>query len=103
MENLTKKNFDEVMKSNNLVVVDFWATWCGPCRAFGPIFEDVAKKYEGKATFLKCNCDDERELAIKNGVMSIPCTIAFKNGQAVARQVGLLNERTFSEFIENNL
>ena len=99
MESLTRKNFDETMK-NDLVIVDFWASWCGPCRAFAPIFEEVAKKYEGKAKFCKCNVDDERDLAVKQGIMSIPCTIAFKNGVAVDRQVGLLSEKQFCDFID---
>lgn len=103
METLNKKNFEEKINSKNLVVVDFWASWCGPCRAFSPIFEDVSEKYQGKAEFLKCNVDDERELAIKQGIMSIPCVIAFKNGKAVDRSVGLLSEQGFSTFIEKNL
>ena len=103
MNTLTKKNFEEKTKSEKLTVVDFWASWCGPCRAFSPIFEDVASKYGEVAEFLKCNVDDERELAMKQGIMSIPCIIAFKGGKAVDRHVGLLSEEGFSAFIEKNL
>lgn len=99
MEALTSKNYDSVMK-NKVVFVDFWASWCGPCRSFGPIFEDVAEKYSNNAKFVKCNVDDERNLAVKNGIMSIPCTIVFVDGKPVDKQIGLLNEQVFSAFVE---
>ena len=102
MEKLTKKNYDEVMK-NEVVLVDYWATWCGPCRSFGPIFEEVAKDFEGKVTFLKCNVDEEQELAIKQGVMSIPCVIAYKNGQPVDKQIGIYPKDAFKKFVEKQL
>lgn len=99
MEALTSKNYDQIMK-NDVVFVDFWASWCGPCRSYGPIFEEIAEKYSSKAKFVKCNVDDERNLAIKNGIMSIPCTIVFVGGKRVDKQVGLLSEQVLSSLVE---
>ena len=102
MEELTKKNFKEQLK-NPLVIVDVWASWCGPCRALAPIFESVSERFAGQAKFLKCNVDQNQELAIKQGVMSIPCVIVFKNGEAVDRQIGLVSEAELKCFVERQL
>lgn len=102
MDALTKKNYDNEMK-NDVVVVDYWATWCGPCRSFGPIFEEVADEFKGRVRFLKCNVDDEQELAIKQGVMSIPCVIVYKNGKPVDKQIGLYPKDDFIKFVERQL
>ena len=102
MENLTRNNFEEIMR-NSVVFVDFWADWCGPCRAITPIYEQVAEKYNQKAKFLKCNVDDEQNLALKQGIMSIPCIIAYRNGQPVDKSIGLVNLNTLESFIERNI
>lgn len=102
MENLTKSNFDRVMK-NKVVFVDFWALWCGPCRALTPIYESVAQKYNDKAVFVKSNVDEERDFALKNGIMSIPCIIAFIDGKPVDKCVGLVSESALCEFVEKHI
>lgn len=86
---LTKDNFDEVvLKADKPVLVDFWATWCGPCRMVGPIIERIATEQEGVAIVGKVNVDEEEEIAERYGIMSIPTLMVFKNGEAVKTSVG---------------
>ena len=86
---ITRENFEnEVMKSNIPVLIDFWAPWCGPCRMMGPIIEQLAEEYEGKAKVGKVNVDEEGELSQAFGVMSIPTIVLVKDGQVVRQAVG---------------
>ena len=88
---ITKENFDEVvLKSELPVLVDFWATWCGPCKMLTPIIEELATELEGKAVVGKINVDEQGELAMKFGVMSIPTLMVFKNGELVKTSVGFM-------------
>lgn len=85
----TDKNFDtEVLKSDKVVMVDFWATWCGPCIALGPTVEALAKEYDGKAVVGKVNVDENPDISVKYGIRSIPTILFIKNGQVVDKQVG---------------
>lgn len=86
---ITRENFvNEVMKSNIPVLIDFWAPWCGPCRMMGPIIEQLAEEYEGKAKVGKVNVDEEGELSQAFGVMSIPTIVLVKDGKIVKQAVG---------------
>jgi thioredoxin 1 len=85
---ITDDNFDSTIKSNTLLVVDFWAQWCGPCRMVGPIIEQLAREYAGKAVFGKMNVDECQIVPSGLGIMSIPTIIVFHHGKAVERIVG---------------
>ena len=86
---ITRENFEnEVMKSNIPVLIDFWSPWCGPCRMMGPIIEQLAEEYEGKAKVGKVNVDEEGELSQAFGVMSIPTIVLVKDGKVVKQAVG---------------
>ena len=103
MTHFNLNSFEEALKGDKLVVVDFWAAWCGPCRMLAPMIEDLDKKYEGKAVIGKVNVDEEQELAIRYGVMSIPTVIFFKNGEEIARKVGVMPPKSFTDVLDANI
>ncbi len=76
----TDSNINEIIASGKPVVVDFWATWCGPCMAMAPIVEEIAKEYEGRVVIGKYNCDEENDFATECGIRSLPTLLFFKNG-----------------------
>ena len=96
---LNESNFDEVvLKSDNPVLVDFWAPWCGPCKMFAPTLAKFAEANEGKVVVGKVNVDDEQDLAMKFNISSIPSLLVFKNGEVVARKVGGLDLNGLNDF-----
>ncbi|MFZ0326885.1 MAG: thioredoxin [Nitrososphaeraceae archaeon] len=90
---LSEKNFDDVVNANKPVLVDFWATWCGPCQFMLPIFDKLAKKYGEKVSFGRLNVDDNQGVAMRFDVYAIPTFIIFMNGKAVDRAVGAVGEK----------
>jgi thioredoxin 1 len=93
---VTDANFDQTLKDNSLVLVDFWAEWCGPCRMVAPVMEEIAKDYEGKVTVAKLDVDANPQTAMRYRVMSIPTIILFKDGQPAEVMVGA---RPKSQFV----
>jgi thioredoxin 1 len=99
---LTDSNFkNEVLENQGVALVDFWAEWCGPCKLIGPVIEELAGEYEGKATIGKLNVDDNRDVAAEYGIMSIPTLLFFKNGQLVNKHVGLASKSDLKKKLDS--
>ena len=94
---LTSGNIAEILSGNKMVLVDFWAPWCGPCRMLGPTIEEIAQEYEGRVCVCKCCVDDERELSERFGIMNIPTLLFFKGGALVDSSVGLVGKEKIEE------
>ena len=101
---ITDASFDEVvLKSDKPVLVDFWATWCGPCRMLGPVIEELATEYEGRVVVGKVDGDNNQEFAAKYGVRNIPTVLVFKDGEVVGRQVGVAPKKTYTDALDSLL
>ena len=101
---ITDANFDElVMKSDKPVLVDFWAEWCGPCRMVGPVVEELAKEYEGRAIIGKVNVDSNPEISMKFGIRNIPALLYFKNGEIVDKQIGAVPKAVLDKKIQSHM
>lgn len=98
---LTEQNFDdEVLSSDKPVIVDFWATWCGPCKMLAPVIEEIADEYSASLKVGKVNVDEEPALAVKYGISSIPTVIKFENGNAVKTAVGYRTKEEIEEMFD---
>jgi len=101
VKEITSMNFsDEVLKSDTPVLVDFWAEWCGPCRAIGPVVDEIANDYNGKVSVGKLNVDNENQLAMKYGVRSIPALLIFNNGTVVNQIVGAVPKNRITDILD---
>ena len=97
---ITDSNFEEVISGDKPVLVDFWAEWCAPCRMVGPIVEELAEDYEGKAVVGKLDVDNNPNVAAKFGIRSIPTLLVFKGGQVVDKQVGAAPKAALSSKLD---
>jgi thioredoxin 1 len=97
---LTDANFDSVINNEKPVLVDFWAEWCGPCKMIGPLVEELAGDYEGRAVIAKLNVDENPQATAKYGVRNIPTLLVFKKGQIVDKQIGAVPKSVLSSKLE---
>ena len=95
----TNTTFDGLLQDDKLVIVDFWAVWCGPCRMIGPILEEISEEMADKVTVIKCNVDDCEDIAMRYRIMSIPTLLFFRNGEIVDRSVGAIPKVALEEKI----
>ncbi|MDZ4846115.1 MAG: thioredoxin [Chitinophagales bacterium] len=101
---ITDSNFEaEVLNNEKVTLIDFWAEWCGPCRAIGPIVEELAKEYDGKALIGKVNVDENPEITVKYGIRNIPTILFIKKGEIVDKQVGAVPKSTLEEKLKKYL
>lgn len=98
---LTKENFEnEVLNFSGKVLVDFWATWCGPCKMIAPVIEEIAEEFSGKIKVGKINVDQEPELSIKYGIVSIPTILIFENGKIINKAIGYHNKEELIDALD---
>ena len=97
---ITSKNFEELKNGKQPLVVDFWATWCGPCRMVGPIISELAEQYDGRITVGECDVEENDDLAMEFGIRNIPTILFFKNGEIVDKLVGAVSKQKFVEKFE---
>lgn len=102
-QKITDANYKELLAQDKLVVVDFWAEWCGPCRSIAPYVDELAAEYEGKAIIGKYNVDDDNTLSSEMGIRNIPTLLFFKGGKLVDKQVGASSKADLKAKIEANL
>lgn len=102
-QSITTSDFDSIVSSDKPTLVDFWATWCGPCRALGPIVEEVSDEMGDKVNFYKCNVDEEPDLATRFRIVSIPTLILFKSGEPIHSMVGSMPKAALVQEIQSHI
>ncbi|MEM0143719.1 MAG: thioredoxin [Candidatus Micrarchaeaceae archaeon] len=101
---IAEKDFEkEVLQSSIPVIVDVWAEWCGPCRMYSPVIEEVSKEYEGKIKFVKLNADEAQQIDAQYNIMSIPTTLLIVNGKLKAQSVGAVPKAILKKWIDENI
>ena len=100
---ITDANFEEIINSDKPVLVDFWAEWCGPCKMIGPVVEELASDYEGKAVIGKVNVDENPNVSVKFGIRSIPTLLVFKHGEIVDKQIGAVPKGVLTQKLDAQL
>ncbi|MBS3809274.1 MAG: thioredoxin [Desulfobacterales bacterium] len=104
IKEISDETFDqEVLKADEVVLVDFWAPWCGPCKAIAPVVEEISKNYAGKVKVVKCNVDDNPATPSNYGIRAIPTLMLFKNGEKTEQIVGMVQKAKLEEAINNSL
>lgn len=99
----SNSDLQEILQNNKLVIIDFWATWCGPCRTLSSALEEVEAEYADKITFVKCNVDEADALAEQYGIRSIPTLFFFKDGQCMDKSVGAMSKKELLSKIKSKL
>ena len=97
---VTDESFNQAIKENKIILMDFWAEWCGPCRMVGPVVEELAKDYEGRAIIGKVNVDNNPEISMKFGIRNIPALLFFKNGEIVDKQIGAVPKNVLAQKLD---
>lgn len=104
LQHFNEESFQQALGTNRLMAVDFWATWCGPCRMLGPVIEQLAEEYEEQEVVIgKVDVDENPALAQQYGVMSIPTVIFFKDGKEIERKVGVADFEIYADFIDQEI
>ena len=99
IQHFKTSEFDAAVEAAPLAMVDFWASWCGPCKLLSPVLDKVAQEFEGSVKFTKVNVDENPELAVKYGIVSIPTVMLFKGKEEPKRLIGLVDAQTLREFL----
>lgn len=97
------QEFDDLLTKEKFVLVDFWATWCAPCRMIAPVIEKLAEQYEEKITVAKVDVDQQQELSIRYGIQSIPTVILFKEGKIAAKEIGVKPLNSFTKLLDSHI